>query len=175
MGANGVDPIARRDAQVLRRRVDAERLGAMAFAEFDEAANTKNYAAAMARYDQIPADSVYKRRAKARYEEARTLLVAEHLSSAEQARSAGRCADVRTEAAAVARLDPKNTVGREMVRLCRPARPEAAAGPRRCGAPGALPRRARASPSPRSSPRRGPSAPLLAPRRPRRRPIPTPS
>ena len=129
MGVNGVDPIARRDAQVLRRRVDAERLGAMAFAEFDEAANTKNYAAAMARYDQIPADSVYKRRAKARFEEARTLLVAEHLSSAEQARAAGRCADVRTEAAAVARLDPKNTVGREMVRLCRPARPEPAPAP----------------------------------------------
>jgi hypothetical protein len=101
----------------------------MAFAEFDEAANTKNYVGAMARYDQIPADSVYKRRAKARYDEARTLLVAEHLASAEQARTAGRCADVRTEVAAVARLDPKNVVGRDMVRLCRPPRPEAAPAP----------------------------------------------
>jgi pSer/pThr/pTyr-binding forkhead associated (FHA) protein len=123
------DPIARRDAQLLRRRIDAERLGAMAFAEFDEAANTKNYVAAMARYDQIPADSVYKRRAKARYDEARTLLVAEHLATAEQARAAGRCADVRTEVAAVARLDPKNVVGRDMVRLCRPARPDTAPAP----------------------------------------------
>jgi pSer/pThr/pTyr-binding forkhead associated (FHA) protein len=143
MGSNVLDPIVRRDAQVLRRRVDAERLGAMAFAEFDEAANTKNYVAAMARYDQIPADSVYKRRAKARYEEARTLLVADHLASAEQARAAGRCNDVRTEVAAVARLDPKNMVGREMVRLCRPARPEPPAP-----APVVAARPARPRPSP---------------------------
>ncbi len=124
-----VDPIVRRDALALRRRVDVERKGAVLFAEFDEAASSKSYADALARYDQIPIESVYKRRGKARYEEARTLLVEEHLATAEQARAAGRCADVRTEAAAVARLDPKNLVGREMVRLCRPNRPEPAPAP----------------------------------------------
>ena len=49
----------------------------------------------MARYEQIPADSIYKRRAKPRYDEARTLLVAEHMAAADKARAAGRCADVR--------------------------------------------------------------------------------
>ena len=47
--------------------------------------------------EQIPADSVYKRRAKPRYDEARTLLVSEHMAVADKARTAGQCAEVRTE------------------------------------------------------------------------------
>jgi pSer/pThr/pTyr-binding forkhead associated (FHA) protein len=129
MGPNIIDPVLRRDALMLRRRVEVERKGALAFAEFDEAVGTKNYADAMARYEQIPADSVYKRRGKPRYEEARTLLVADHLAAAEQARAAGRCAEVRAEAAAVTRLDPKNPIARDVVRLCRPARAEPVAAP----------------------------------------------
>ena len=57
----------------------------MLFAQFDEASTAKNYSEAMARFEQIPADSVYKRRAKPRYDEARTLLVAEHMSAADKA------------------------------------------------------------------------------------------
>ena len=47
------------------------------------------------------AESIYKRRAKPRYEEARTLLVAEHMAAADKARAAGKCAEVRTEVAEV--------------------------------------------------------------------------
>ena len=92
----------------------------MMFAQFDEAAAAKNYAEAMARFEQIPADSIYKRRAKPRYDEARTLLVAEHMSAADKARAAGRCAEVKTEVAEITRLDPRNNMARELVRLCRP-------------------------------------------------------
>jgi hypothetical protein len=105
------------------------------FAQFDEASSAKNYAEAMERYEQIPTDSIYKRRAKPRYDEARTLLVAEHMSAADKARTAGRCNEVKTEVAEVVRLDPRNTIAKEMVRLCRPhvepvaARPVAAAAP----------------------------------------------
>jgi hypothetical protein len=93
------------------------------FARFDEAANGKDYAAAVSGYQQIPPDSVYKRRAQPRYEEARTLLVADHMTAAEKDRAEGRCAEVRQEAAEVIRLEPHNQLIRDLSRLCR-ARPE---------------------------------------------------
>jgi ABC transport system ATP-binding/permease protein len=120
LGTTIDDPNLRRDVGTLRRRIDTERQGALLFAQFDEASAAKNYAEAMARYEQIPADSVYRRRAKARYDEARTLLVAEHMAAADKARIAGRCAEVRTEVAEVTRLDPRNMMAKELVRLCRP-------------------------------------------------------
>jgi len=123
------DPALRRDAAALRHRVDIERQGSMLFAQFDEASSAKRYAEAMDRYEQIPADSVYKRRAKTRYEEARTLLVSEHMAVADKARTAGHCAEVKTEVAEIVRLDPRNTIAKEMVRLCRPAREPVAARP----------------------------------------------
>jgi pSer/pThr/pTyr-binding forkhead associated (FHA) protein len=117
------DPAIRREATALGRRVENERQGASMFARFDEAANAKNYAAAVSGYQQIPADSVYKRRAQPRYEEARTLLVAEHMTAAEKDRAEGRCAEVRQEAFEVIRLEPHNQLIRDLSRLCR-ARPE---------------------------------------------------
>jgi hypothetical protein len=119
------EPAIRREATALGRRVETERQGALMFAKFDEAANAKNYAAAVSGFHQIPADSVYKRRAQPRYEEARTLLVAEHMTAAEKDRAEGRCADVRVEAAEVIRLEPHNQLIRDLSRLCR-ARPEPA-------------------------------------------------
>ena len=113
----------------LRRRIDTERQSASLFAQFDEAASGKQYADAMARYEQIPAESVYKRRAKPRYDEARTLLVSEHMAAADKARTAGQCAEVRTEVTEIIRLDPRNTIAREMVRLCRPPKAAAASPP----------------------------------------------
>ena len=125
----------------------------------------------MARYEQIPADSIYKRRAKPRYDEARTLLVAEHMAAADKARTAGRCADVKTEVAEIIRLDPRNTMAREMVRLCRPQAPargrRAAARWRPRAPPSPAPARrstATDAPPPR---RRAPRAARGAPRRPR--------
>jgi hypothetical protein len=147
LGATVEDATLRRDAAALRRRVDTERQGALQFAQFDEASSAKNYAEAMARYDQIPGDSIYKRRAKPRYDEARTLLVAEHMAAADKARTAGRCADVKTEVAEVIRLEPRNMMARDLVRLCRPkAEPRVAAA-----APAAVPVAARPA-KPRPSP-----------------------
>jgi hypothetical protein len=119
------DPNVRKEAIALRKRVDTERQAAVLFSQFDEASAEKNYAEAVSRYDQIPTDSMYKRRARPRYEESRALLVAELLASAEKARNAGRCAEVRAAAAEVGQIDPRNTLIKEMVRLCR-ARPEPA-------------------------------------------------
>jgi hypothetical protein len=119
-------PPVRREAAALARKVETERRGAATFAQFDEAAGAKDYAAEVAGYAQIPADSVYKKRAQPRYEEARAQVIAQHTSAAEKARTEGRCADVRSEAGQVLRLDPKNTLVRDLARFCR-ARPEPAA------------------------------------------------
>ena len=132
------DPGMRREVAALARRIATERQGASLFAKFDEAANSKNYAEALAGYERIPPDSVYKKRAQPRYEEARSLLVAEHLESAEKARAAGHCADVRAEAQAVIRLEPHNLLVRDMARLCR-AKPEPVASTGRRARASALP------------------------------------
>jgi pSer/pThr/pTyr-binding forkhead associated (FHA) protein len=120
LGTTIADPVVRRDAIGLRRRVDTERQAAIAFAQFDEASSAKNYTEALARYQEIPPDSIYKKRARPRYDDARTLVVAQHLGAAEKARAAGRCGDVRTETDEVLRLEPRNLLAKDMVRLCRP-------------------------------------------------------
>lgn len=125
LGTSIENPTLRKEAIALRKRVDTERQAAVLFAQFDEASTEKNYAEAVSRYEQIPPDSIYKRRAKSRYDESRALLVADLLATAEKARTAGRCAEVRAAAAEIGQLDPRNTLIKEMVRLCR-ARPEPA-------------------------------------------------
>jgi hypothetical protein len=127
LGPQVADPAARKRANELRRKVDTERQGAVAFARFDEAQTAKNYGDAVARYGEIPTDSIYKRRARARFEEARTLLVSEHLTLAAKARAAGQCGEVKQEADEIERLDPRNQLAKELVRMCRPrAEPVAA-------------------------------------------------
>ncbi len=122
------DPATRRQAAALLRKVEIERQGVALYARFDQAADRKDYAAALADFVQIPPESLYRKRAQPRYEEARTLLIAQHMTAAEQARSEGRCADLRQEAGQVLRLDPKNMLIRDLARLCR-ARPELAGTP----------------------------------------------
>jgi pSer/pThr/pTyr-binding forkhead associated (FHA) protein len=124
------DPALKREATALGQKVENERQAAQLFAKFDEAANSKNYAGALASYEEIPADSVYKKRARPRYQEARTLLVAEKMTTAENDRAEGRCAEVREEAMEIIRLDPKNMIIRDLAKRCR-AKAEPAARPAR--------------------------------------------
>ena len=119
----------RRDALALRRRIDTEIQASAQFSQFDEASAAKNYAEALTLYEQIPADSIYKRRAKPRYEEARTLLVAEHMAAADKARTAGKCTEVKSEVAEVMRLEPRNLLARDLARLCKPKQDVAVAKP----------------------------------------------
>jgi hypothetical protein len=105
----------------LARRVEAERKGSVAFAKFDEASGTKNYGAAIDWFEAIPPESLYRKRAQPRYEEARTLFVSEHLTAAETFRTQGRCAEAKQEADEVVRVDPTNQLIKEIVKLCRPA------------------------------------------------------
>jgi pSer/pThr/pTyr-binding forkhead associated (FHA) protein len=144
LGGAGADADVTRQGAELAARVDAERQAAALYAQFGEAAATKSYGDALARYGEIPATSVYKAKGRARADESRSLLVAARLADAEKARAAGRCAEVRQAADEIAELEPRNQLPKELVRLCR-ARPETAARPARAraAAVAAAPRAAR--------------------------------
>ena len=59
----------------LFRKAETERMGSAAFAKFDEASTAKDYGGAIDWYEAIPGESIYKKRASSRYQEARTLFV----------------------------------------------------------------------------------------------------
>jgi pSer/pThr/pTyr-binding forkhead associated (FHA) protein len=131
----------------LFRKAETERKGSAAFAKFDEASTAKDYGGAIDWYEAIPVESIYKKRASSRYQEARTLFVSEHLLAAEKFRTQGRCVETRREADEVAKVDPTNQLVKELIKLCKPqvtGAPVAGAPPRpvraRSGAPGAAPK-----------------------------------
>jgi ABC transport system ATP-binding/permease protein len=130
------DPALDRQAADLRKRVGIERPAAALYAELGTLAEEKHYSEALARYADIPDDSVYKQRGRTRAAEARALFIAERLAFADSARTAGRCDDVRDAVAEVEQLEPTNQLGKQLVRLCRPkAEPAAAAASRAAAHP----------------------------------------
>ncbi len=119
-----------RQAADLRKRVGIEQPAAALYAELGTLAESKQYSEALARYADIPEDSVYKQRGRTRAAEARALFIAERLAFADQARAAGHCDDVRDAVAEVEQLEPTNQLGKQIVRLCRPRAEPVAARPR---------------------------------------------
>jgi pSer/pThr/pTyr-binding forkhead associated (FHA) protein len=170
LGPSSGDATFDQQATELGKRVDAERQAAVAFARLGEAATAKKYADALARWDEIPPESIYKARGRARADEARALFVAERLADAETARAAGRCADVREAADDVEKLEPKNKLAGQLVRMCR-AKPEPAARPARAravavAAPVARERQAEKAPPARERPAEKPPEHAEAPAEP---------
>jgi hypothetical protein len=104
----------------LFHKAETERKGSAAFSKFDEASTAKDYGGAIDWYEAIPAESLYKKRAASRYQEARTLFVSEHLLAAEKFRTQGKCVETRKEADDIAKVDPANQLIKEIVKLCRP-------------------------------------------------------
>ncbi len=139
LGAATGDAALDKQAADLGRRVDLERQAAPIYAQLGEAAAAKRYAEALDRYAELPDASLYKAKGRARADEARALLVAERLADAEKARAAGRCADVRAAADDVEKLDPKNQLPQELVRLCRNKPEPVAARPARARAVAVVP------------------------------------
>ncbi|HEX4404678.1 MAG TPA: FHA domain-containing protein [Polyangia bacterium] len=131
LGASTGDAALDKQAADLGHHVDLERQAAPIYAQLGEAAAAKNYAEALDRYAEIPDTSLYKAKGRPRADEARALFVAERLADAEKARAAGRCADVRAAADDVEKLDPKNELPQELVRLCRNKPEPVAARPAR--------------------------------------------
>jgi hypothetical protein len=105
---------------VLFHKAETERKGSAAFSKFDEASTAKDYGGALDWYEAIPAESMYKKRASSRYQEARTLFVSEHLLAAEKFRTQGKCVETRREADDIGKVDPANQLIKEIVKLCKP-------------------------------------------------------
>ncbi len=116
-----LNPADRAKLLTLFHRAETERKGSAAFSKFDEASTAKDYGGAIDWYEAIPAESLYKKRAASRYQEARTLFVSEHLLAAEKFRTQGKCLETRREADDIAKVDPANQLIKELVKLCKPA------------------------------------------------------
>jgi hypothetical protein len=104
----------------LFRKAETERKGSAAYAKFDEASTAKDYGGAIDWFEAIPGDSMYKKRAAPRYQEARSLFVSEHLLAAEKFRTVGKCVETRREADEIGKVDPTNQLVKELVKLCKP-------------------------------------------------------
>ena len=151
-----------------RRRVDVGAQGAMRSPSSTRPRTAKSYADALARYEQIPVDSVYKRRAQARATKRRGRCWWPSTWPPPSRRgrqgAAPTCAPRRPPSRGWIR---RTLVGREMVRHCRPARPEPVPAPVVAAAPGRAPAPApRASRVAAASPRRARRACASAPRPP---------
>jgi len=146
----------KKQAGELRQHVERERRSAIVFAKFDEAAREQNGPAAVDWYGELPADSIYKARARSRYDQARIDLLSRYLATAEKLRAAGKCADLRQEIELVDKLDPENSAAAEKLRNCHPhvGAGLAAMGPRpaRPSAPAAVARLDSAGPGTRHQP-----------------------
>jgi hypothetical protein len=137
----------------LKRKVDLERRGAEIFAAFQQAAASKEPDVALSRFDDIPADSVYKERAEPALEEVKALFIVMHLDLADSARQQGRCDEARAEAEKIQQVDAENAKAREIVKKCRTKGPlprVAAAAPATAVVP---PAAAAASQAARTAPR----------------------
>jgi len=104
----------------LKRKVDSERRAKDLLASFEVAADAREPDVAMSRFDEIPADSVYKPRAEPRLAGVKTLFLTAHLELAEAAGSQGHCDDARGEIEKIQQVDPENKRAAELLKRCRP-------------------------------------------------------
>lgn len=94
---------------------------------FEQASARRNYAAALALFNEIPADSLYKFRAAQDLPSVRSHLVGERLAAAQSAAKLGQCNEARVYAESILVLDAASVSARAVLDQC-PARPAAPAG-----------------------------------------------
>jgi len=118
-------------ATEMRGKVELERRTAPLFAAFQQAVTAKEPDVALSRFDDIPADSLYKGRAEPALPDIKTQFLAAHLDLADAARQQGRCDDVLGEVQKVEQIDPDNRKARDIAKSCRtrPAAKVAAVAP----------------------------------------------
>jgi hypothetical protein len=115
------------DSQLQGRRQHAEDElhNRFRYQMFEQAAARRNYAAALALFNEIPADSLYKFRATQELPSVRSHLVGERLTAAQTAVKLGQCNEARVYAEGVLALDSSSSSARAVLAQC-PA-PQAAA------------------------------------------------
>jgi hypothetical protein len=106
--------------QVLVRRQHAEDElhNRFRYQMFEQAATRRNYTAAVALYNEIPADSTYKLRAMQELPALRSHIVGEKLSSAQTAAKLGECSEARLYAGGVLAIDGASLAARAVLEQC---------------------------------------------------------
>jgi pSer/pThr/pTyr-binding forkhead associated (FHA) protein len=107
-----------REAEEIRKAIDAERQNAARFDSLQHAVDTGAYEAVLAGFAGISDGSVYKKQAAALEEEARSKLIARHLATAEKRRAEGNCNDARKAAKAVLAIDAENQAAQDLIARC---------------------------------------------------------
>lgn len=102
----------------LRRRTEEEVRNRFRYQAFEQLLAKRNYAAAMALFDEIGTDSPYRHRAAQELPTLRARLVAEQFEAAQVAAKLGQCAEARLLASRVQALDPSHVGARALGENC---------------------------------------------------------
>lgn len=102
----------------LRRRTEDELRNRFRFQSFELLVAKRNYAAALALYDEISADSPYRHRAAQELPVLRARYVAEQIEAAQIAAKLGQCAEARLLASRVQAIDPAHAGARAIEGSC---------------------------------------------------------
>lgn len=119
------------EGQLLARRQHAEDElhNRFRYQMFQSAAAKRNYSAALALFNEIPAESMYKTRAMQELPSVRSHAVGDWLASAQMAVKLGQCAEARVYAQGVLSLDSGSVPAKAIMDQCPSPRPEAMGRP----------------------------------------------
>jgi hypothetical protein len=116
--------------QIRRQRAEGELHNRFRYQMFEQAAARRNYAASLALWSEIPADSTYKVRATQELPTVRSHFVGERLSDAQTAQRLGQCNEARTYADSVLAIDRASVAARAVLDQCGAGGGSAPAGSR---------------------------------------------
>ncbi len=106
-----------------RQRTEDELKNRFRYQMFEQAAARRNYAAALALWNEIPAESMYKARAMQALSRVRSHFMGERLAIAQAAARLGQCGEARLYAASVLALDSTSVSAHAVLDQCPAARP----------------------------------------------------
>ena len=113
--------------QAKRKRAEDELQNRFRYQTFQLAVSRQNYQAALALFDEMPADSAYKFKATQELKAVREQFIAEQLQLAQTAARLQQCEETRTFATAVLSVDNTNRAALDLVSDCAARKAE---GPR---------------------------------------------
>ncbi|HEX6836087.1 MAG TPA: FHA domain-containing protein [Polyangia bacterium] len=112
-----LDP-AQELARDKRQRAEAERKNRQAYTAFMKAAADSDFDSAVASYQEVAEDSVYRQKGSEKYAQVKKLYLRQHLDAAKRAKSAGKCEDARQHVEAALTIDETNSEAQEILRSC---------------------------------------------------------
>lgn len=100
-----LDP-AQELARDKRQRAEAERKNQAAYNQFMKMAAENDFDAAVASWDEVAEDSIYRQKGSERYAQVKKLYLRQHLDAAKRAKAAGKCEEARQHVEAALTVEP---------------------------------------------------------------------